>query len=50
MASWGIVALSIIILLVYEEKQKQNIRDQYDIDGKMMEIFFTTRLGMWSPR
>jgi hypothetical protein len=38
------------LVLIYEEKKKFDVREQYDTDGKMMSIFFTTRLGMWSPR
>jgi uncharacterized protein (DUF39 family) len=44
------VFVGIVIVIVYEEIQKSSIREQFDIDGKMMNIFFTTRLGMWSPR
>ena len=45
-----ILVLTILALLGYEENEKNSIREQYGIDGRMMSIFFTTRLGMWSPR
>ena len=48
--SWVALLVGMILLLVYEEKKKNDLREQYDTDGKMMSIFFTTRLGMWSPR
>lgn len=49
-SSWIATAVLILLLLLYEENQKIKIKEQYEIDGKMLNIFFTTRLGMWSPR
>ena len=48
--SWLSLIIGMSLVLIYEEKKKFDVREQYDTDGKMMSIFFTTRLGMWSPR
>lgn len=44
------LAATVLILLVFEERHKVKIREQFSYDGKMMQIFFSTKLGMWSPR
>jgi len=49
-SSWLLLIVSVGLLIMYEEIEKTQIREQFDIDGRMMSIFFTTRLGMWSPR
>lgn len=48
--SWLAFALLVSCLLAYEQKQKREIKDKFITDGKLMHIFYNTRLGMWSPR
>lgn len=49
-ASWALLVVFSLALIAYEEAEKKKIRHRYTIDGRFMKIFFTTRLGMWSPR
>lgn len=47
---WIAMVIAIMILLRYEEKEKSLIRKQFIKDGRMMSIFFKTKLGLHSPR
>jgi hypothetical protein len=44
----GLAAL--IILAIIEEVTKKKVRALYDRDHNRLSIFYSTKLGMWSPR
>ena len=48
--SWLTFSLLLTYLLLFEKKNKREIKDKFIMDGKWMHIFYNTRLGMWSPR
>jgi hypothetical protein len=41
---------ALIILAIIEEVTKKKVRALYDRDHNRLSIFYSTKLGMWSPR
>lgn len=47
---WLSLIGALITLAVYEEQSKKHVRKLYERDHLRLQIFFKTKLGMWSPR
>jgi uncharacterized membrane protein YbhN (UPF0104 family) len=47
---WLCALAALIILVIYEELTKKHVRHLFERDHNRLSIFFSTRLGMWSPR
>lgn len=47
---WLLAIGSLVVLAVYEEVTKMHIRKLFERDHNRLSIFFSTKLGMWSPR
>lgn len=47
---WLSALAVLLILFAVEELTKRTIRKLYKRDHERLQIFFNTRLGMWSPR
>jgi hypothetical protein len=47
---WLCALASIVIMALIEELTKTKVRELYDRDHNRLKIFFSTKLGMWSPR
>jgi len=39
-----------MLLVLFEELTKKKVRRLFTKDHQMLVIFFSTKLGMWSPR
>ena len=47
---WLCVIGSLLILGLFEELTKTKVRTLFERDHSRLKIFFSTKLGMWSPR
>ena len=47
---WLVSLGFLAVLILYEELTKKTIRKLFDRDHSRLMIFFSTKLGMWSPR
>ena len=47
---WLLALASIVVIAVIEELTKRRVRELYERDHNRLKIFFSTKLGMWSPR
>lgn len=47
---WLCALAALVILVIYEELTKKHVRHLFERDHNRLSIFFSTRLGMWSPR
>jgi len=48
--SWLTFIIFFAILMQYEKKNRRLIYDSSSLESKIMNIFFNTKLGMWSPK
>jgi hypothetical protein len=40
----------LVVLILFEEVTKRKIRTLFERDHLRLKIFFSTKLGMWSPK
>jgi bacteriorhodopsin len=47
---WLLALAGLVVIALFEELTKMTIRKLFDRDHSRLRIFFSTKLGMWSPR
>ena len=47
---WLLAVAGLVLIAIFEEMTKRIIRRLFDRDHSRLRIFFSTKLGMWSPR
>jgi hypothetical protein len=47
---WLCAVAALLVLAVAEEMSKKHVRKLFERDHNRLSIFFSTKLGMWSPR